>query len=178
MLRIKTLAAVAVMLPFALIQPASAQGTPLSANDYVQIYNLYTAYCWALDRGNGAALAATFAPGGTERSLSSHHTPQPVTSVAAQATKDGPSTTRHVMANIELTPTADGVNGRAYGLVISGQVTPGTITGSPALYHDTLVKTASGWRFKTREIWLDQEKDSPYLGKPASSPVLGLGEKP
>lgn len=136
----------------------------LTAEDYFEIEQLYTDYCWALDRGDGAARAATFAPGGVFISALSKHTPELASVLAARTSKGGPSATRHMMTNIKLTATADGADGMAYALIVSGQPIPGTFIGTPAFYIDKLVRTPDGWKFKSREVWEDWEKDSPYRG--------------
>ena len=55
----------------------------------------------------------------------------------------------HNNTSILITPTADGAKGRAYWTVINVLAHPPTI-GAHAYWDDTFVKTADGWRIKTR----------------------------
>ena len=50
----------------------------------------------------------------------------------------------------------------AFVLIIRGKASrSGTIVGSLQMYDDTFVKTAAGWRFKSRHIWSDTAAGSP-----------------
>jgi hypothetical protein len=162
------------LLPFVLTSAAAAQRIkPLTAQDYFEIEQLYAAYCWALDTGDGAARAATFTPDGRFLSSLSDHKGDSARAIGERTTKGGPSPYRHVMANILLTATPEGADSKAYALIVSGRTTPGTVTGTPAFYLDKLVRTPAGWRFKQREVWLDQEAASPFRGRdPAPGPLM------
>ena len=50
---------------------------------------------------------------------------------------------------VEITPTADGARGRGYWMVIDVLSHPPAIAAH-AYWDDTFVKTANGWRIKTR----------------------------
>ena len=55
----------------------------------------------------------------------------------------------HNNTSIRITPTADGAQGRAYWMVIDVLSHPPAIAAH-AYWDDTFVKTADGWRIKTR----------------------------
>ncbi len=131
---------------------AAAPAAPaLAAEDYIAIQQLVSRYPYALDQNqdNGATYAALFTPDAVFR--------QPRTegaaALAALATAQphGPNYTRHFLANPVIEPTASGVTGRQYLVVVDigapGQ--PGRIFVG-GHYEDTYEKTAGGWRFKTR----------------------------
>jgi hypothetical protein len=153
---------------------ASAQGgkvMPLTPADYFEIYQLYAAYSNALDRGDGAGRIGTFTPDGTFSWFESHHQPEDMATLKKRtdAYEHKPHPVGgHLLTNIHLTPTADGVDGSCYALLGGG--TPdkaGHYVAEPAYYQDKLVKTPQGWRFKTREVWIEAADGIwPNEGKP------------
>ena len=48
------------------------------------------------------------------------------------------------------------------------------LQGKSGFYVDTLVKTAQGWRFRTREFWRDNDADSPFRRGAAPPPMPWL----
>ena len=153
--------------------PAFAQPVmKLTAEDYDQIYNLYAEYSYALDTGNGAARAATFTPDGTFSWTLTHHKPETMDSVKARTDKyphlERPGLMRHILTNIHITPTAQGADGFCYALFPEPGDKPDAMGGWRVIlgfYRDTLVKTATGWRFKTKEVWIGP-KEMPTPIKP------------
>jgi len=174
-------AAAGIMLVLAISHSASAQpataGTAregrsaarqaaLTPEDYIEIQQLYSAYALALDTGNGEAQAETFATDGKYLSDLTKHQPENAAAMAKRTTADGVTGARHFMTNIVIIPTPEGAKGSCYAIVLSGQRNAdGGMSGTPAFYNDTLVKTAQGWRFKTREVWLPGEPNSPYKAR-------------
>ena len=67
----------------------------------------------------------------------------------------------HLMLNHEITPTATGATGRVY-LVQMGMTGPGTIARHGG-YEDVYVKTAAGWRIKSRTHVRDKAWHAPAL---------------
>jgi len=146
--------------------------TQLTAGDYDQIYNLYAEYSYALDTGNGAARVATFTPDGTFSWVLTHHRPESMAAMKARTDKrphyDRPGPERHMMMNIHITPTAQGADGFCYALLPDPKSAPDSVGGMRFImgfYRDTLVKTAAGWRFKTREAWFGPQE----MPKPSTS---------
>ena len=58
---------------------------------------------------------------------------------------------RHYTTNILIEPTAAGARGSAYALIVrNGEDGERPYILAKAVYHDQLVKTPEGWRFKKR----------------------------
>jgi len=57
----------------------------------------------------------------------------------------------HVVSNVTIEPSAEGASGTAYVLLVNiGQSgKPSALTGG-GIYRDTFVKSAEGWRIKSR----------------------------
>jgi len=156
---------------------AESKRPSLSAQDHVEILNLYARYNRALDMGDGPGRVATFTPDGTFSTLLGNHKPEGMDIVSKRTTERGNSGARHIVVNIELTPTAQGVDGFAYLLLVTDNPnSEGVIRGRHSFYIDKLVKTPDGWRFKSRETWGDSEPDSPYA--PKKKPVTTAAAAP
>jgi hypothetical protein len=84
------------VVPFLLTSAAAAQRIkPLTAQDYFEIQQLYAAYCWGLDTGDGAARGAIFTPDGRFLSSLSGHKGDSAQAIAQRTTSGGPSPYRH-----------------------------------------------------------------------------------
>jgi len=140
--------------------------TKLTPEDYVQIYQLYSAYSDSLDTGNGPARVATFTPDGTFSSFISKHVPETMDILLKRTNAYGQKKVPvggHMLMNIHLTPTPEGANGTCYAILGGGKAdADGHFYSSPAFYTDTLVKTTAGWRFKTREVFIGTPGDANY----------------
>lgn len=136
----------------------------LTPADYIEIYQLYSAYAYAIDTGNGAARIATFTPDGIFKSPITNHQADSLENVKRRTDSYGqrerPGLMRHMLFNIHITPTPDGAEGYCYALFPAAEFPP---TGKPAadgsqpivtgFYRDILVRTAAGWRFQVKEVW-------------------------
>jgi hypothetical protein len=71
----------------------------------------------------------------------------------------------HIMANQVITPSTDGANGRIY-LLQMGIKGPGSIERHGG-YEDVYVKTAMGWRIKSRTHIREESWLNPLLQTPA-----------
>lgn len=143
----------------------------LSALDYAEIERLYADYAFAIDTGDGKARAATFTADGTFSSSLSQHQPESMSAVAERTTRQGNVGVRHLMTNISVKATPGGAEARCHVFIISGasddhEQSSATdfrsFKGLSGFYFDKLVRTPAGWRFKSREVWLDSEANSPY----------------
>jgi hypothetical protein len=74
---------------------------------------------------------------------------------------------RHFVANLVIRPTAEGASASCYLLLLNARKSPLKFTES-AIYEDTVVRTARGWKFKKRINWRDDDDISPYKPKPLS----------
>lgn len=70
----------------------------------------------------------------------------------------------HLMLNHEITPTSEGATGRVY-LVQLGMEGPGSVARHGG-YEDVYVKTADGWRIKSRTHVRDKAWHHPLLQTP------------
>jgi len=145
-------------------QPAKTV-TKLTPGDYIEIYQLYSAYSIALDTGNGPGRIATFTPDGTFSSHISNHVPETMDILLKRTNAYGQKNMPaggHMLTNIHVTATTDGAIGTCYALLGGGKAdADGHFNVMPAFYTDTLVKTRAGWRFKTREIFEAYELATP-----------------
>jgi hypothetical protein len=120
--------------------------TPL---DYVEIRQLAARYGHAVDQGadDGYAYADLFAPGATF----GRTTGRDSLATLAKQTAKGPQTAWHFIVNHVIEPTEDGAKGMQYlvHLQYGDGDKPNAVWGG-GHYEDTYVKTADGWRFKTR----------------------------
>jgi hypothetical protein len=144
----------------------------LTAADYIEIYQLYSAYAVGLDTGNGPARIATFTPDGTFSWGYSNFEPESMATVLKRTNGYGrrnrPMGMYHILMDMHITPTADGAVATCYiagpvpipqqarNKVSAAHIVP---TLSLGFYTDTLVKTPEGWRFKHRTFRTAQEDE-------------------
>jgi hypothetical protein len=145
---------------------AQAKGPTLTALDYQEITQLINRYAYGIDTcgNNGYDYADVFTPDGVFIDKNSDAGFKAGGRVLAQgrealATLVGGGSRgcktklvwtdwSHLMLNHVITPTATGATGRVY-LVQMGMTGPGTIARHGG-YEDVYVKTAAGWRIKSR----------------------------
>ncbi|HEV8315761.1 MAG TPA: nuclear transport factor 2 family protein [Vicinamibacterales bacterium] len=151
----KTLSTIVVALVLiAAVVYAQRSGSSLTAQDLVEIQQLYARYNHTIDSGvdEGMGWARTFTADG-------EFPPGKVTGHKALAefakgfhTKT--PTLRHWNTNLMIMPSpGGGASGSVYLLLVDagGEGKPPTIR-TAATYVDDLVKTSEGWRFKKRTI--------------------------
>ena len=151
-----------------LLHPGAASGqtaATLTAMDYVQIQQLVNRLNFALDYcGNGGrAFADLFVDGG--RYVIDRGDSQPTvrdTRDALIALAGGPgcesrrtapsSYILHLAESLVIAATADGARGTSYAFYPSsaGKYLNAETAGQLGLYHDEYVRTAAGWRMRTR----------------------------
>jgi hypothetical protein len=134
-------------------QQQAARNATLTAQDYVEIQQLYARYTHTIDSGenDGEAWADTFTPDGTF--TTSVGRKQLAAFAKNWHEKRGGAHMRHWNANLVITPTADGAHGSCYLMMVdTGDPRNGKLPtiSSTAQYDDTLVRAANGWRFKKR----------------------------
>jgi hypothetical protein len=152
-----------------LVRAKDGKAMKLTAQDYIDIQQLTARYSHALDTaaGNGYAYADLFTDDGAafDRWIGREQIAEIPRSGAREPV--GPDYVRHYATNHLIEPTADGAIGKQYVIVIDHQNDgkPSTIFLG-GQYQDVYVKTAKGWRFKTRT-----EFRSNYVvsGQPGSS---------
>jgi ketosteroid isomerase-like protein len=136
---------------------AQSRSAALSTQDYVDIQQLYARYALAIDTGDAEGWANTFTPDGVFNN-SSRGRDALVTFVHDWREKRRGASLRHWNSNLVVTPSAEGANGSIYMLLLDISEKAPAATASYR-YEDALIKTAGGWRFKTRVL----HRDAPQL---------------
>ena len=143
--KVVVLAAVALVAGTAWVYAQKAGGT-LTAQDIVDIQQLYARYNWALDSGDSEGYAATFTPDGVFNNNVGHDA---IVKFADTFHAGLGAHVRHWNTNLLIQPSPEGASGQVYLVLVDFGSKPPTIATS-ASYSDQLVKTAQGWRFKKR----------------------------
>ncbi len=158
-MRPQTLSAVLLWLvlagfaAFPQAQSANPRPAPLSAQDYIDIQQLYARYALLIDTGDAEGWADTFTPDGVFNNASRGRDAL-VQFVHNWRDKRRGASLRHWNSNLVITGSTDGANGSVYMQLLDISTKLPTPTASYR-YEDALVKTAAGWRFKTRVLHRD-----------------------
>ena len=132
------------------VSGARAQGA-LTAEDLDEIRQLYARYNLTIDSDDTEAWVALF----TEDGVSGNSEGREALIQLATRFQAGPlGNSRHWNNSLQITATADGADGTCYLQVWNLGSSPPSLAMT-GIYHDTLVKTADGWRFKTRRVDVD-----------------------
>ena len=121
-------------------------GGQLTAQDLVEIQQLYSKYNWALDSGDSKGYADTFTPDGV---FNNNVGREAIVKFADGFHKGLGTHVKHWNTNLLITPSATGAAGQVYLVLVDFATKPPSIMMS-ASYTDELVKTPQGWRFKKR----------------------------
>ena len=130
-------------------QPGAAKN--FTAQDFVDIQQLYAKYNWSLDAGDAEAYAATFTPDGTFNNNVGHDA---IVKFANTFHAGLGAHVKHWNTNLMILPSAGGATGQVYLVLVDYATKPPSIFTS-ATYADELVKTPQGWRFKKRQTKTD-----------------------
>ncbi|MEO8257896.1 MAG: nuclear transport factor 2 family protein [Acidobacteriota bacterium] len=167
---------------------APARTPALTALDYIEIQQLVNRYGWALDSGadNGYAYADLYAPDATftgtnQGPAGRSYQGRDRLAALARGGKRGPSFVSHYVTNLVVEPTAEGAVGRTYVAIFDigngGNGAASTIDHG-GLYNDVYVKTAGGWRFKSRTYY-ESKSGEPVQPPPAPiTPPAKLSAEP
>lgn len=126
----------------------------LTADDIVAIQQLTAAYCHHMDDGNGEGVASLFVDDGVLEIVGlvrSAGRDEIIanSSVFPQVMPGG----RHIVQNVLVEGDGDTATVRAYlSNVVAGDTPTAVQTGR---YHDEVVRTDQGWRFRHRTLTLD-----------------------
>jgi hypothetical protein len=161
---------------------AQAQGSALTALDYQEITQLINRYAYGIDTcaNNGYDYADVFTPDGVFIDRNSDEGFKQGGRVLAKgrealATLVGGGSRgcktklvwtdwSHLMLSHQITPTSEGATGRIY-LVQMGMKGPGSIERHGG-YEDVYVRTAAGWRIKSRTHVRNKAWHNPLLQTP------------
>ncbi len=190
------LVGLATAAPLHAQQARSAQPMNLSPQDYIDIQQLSARYAFAIDAcTNGGADYADLYTDDGEFSVSQqwgvagNRKTKGRAALIKAAGGDGaggcvdPKTTlgygiSHLIVNLVITPTPDGAVGKSYLLAIGVGGDPTKIERQGG-YDDVYVKTAAGWRFKSRIHVFPNMSESVQFGRgrrgqpPSASPSPG-----
>lgn len=143
---------VALFLAVAAAQVLVRGNDALTADDYIEIQQLYAKYAHTLDLDDPEGWADTFTADGVFGDPSSENASRGRESLVAfaervNAGRSGSS--RHWNSQVLITPTDTGADGSCYLLLFNTSADPVSIRIA-GIYQDKLVKTAAGWRFSNR----------------------------
>jgi hypothetical protein len=117
--------------------------------DHLEIQQLLARYSFALDTGadNGYMYADLYTPDGTFNKTNGREE----LAKLARGGRRGPANVRNLMSFPIVTPSAEGATGILYAQAINfGESGKPTELDHFGHYEDVYVKTAVGWRFKSR----------------------------
>jgi len=128
---------------------STAKAMTLTPMDYVEIRQLVNRYAFALDTGstNGYDYADLFAADG--EFMRPYAKGREQLAALARGPRLGPDNTVHYIMNHVIEPTQGGATGKVYLIAIGVDGEPGKVEAQ-GRYEDMYVKTANGWRFKSR----------------------------
>src|ERR1017187_9179404 len=89
----------------------------LTADDYIEIQQLYARYNNAIDTGDAEAYAATFVPDGVFNTYNGHDAL--VGFIHDWRDKMGGAMRRHWNTNLTITPTPEGASGSVYLMLVN-----------------------------------------------------------
>jgi hypothetical protein len=154
----------AIAAAAALLVATSWAADTLSAQDYVDIQQLYARYNIAIDSGDAEAWAATFTPDGVFNTFVGHDAL--VGFIKMWREKLNGATRKHWNNNLQITGNSKEASATVYLMLVDFSTKPTGIlmTGS---YTDSLIKTKDGWRFTKRTTKSDVTPPAP---PPAPAP--------
>ena len=139
--------AAALLIGGATLSYAQRTKSSLTADDYIEIQQLYAQYNDAIDSGDAEGYAATFIPEGVFNGFQGHDALVGFIHRWRENMKGG--NMRHWNTNLAIKGTPEGASGSVYLMLLDVSARPPVIA-SAAKYEDELVKTSEGWRFKKR----------------------------
>jgi hypothetical protein len=130
----------------------------LTAQDYIDIQQLYARYNIAIDSGDAEGWAATFTPDGVFNTFVGHDAL--VGFIKMWREKLNGATRKHWNNNLQITGSSKEASATVYLMLVDFSTKPTSIlmTGS---YSDSLVKTKDGWRFTKRTTKSDVTPPAP-----------------
>jgi hypothetical protein len=140
-------AALALSLGGVMLSHAQPRKSSLTADDYLEIQQLYAQYNNAIDSGDAEGYAGTFTADGVFNTFNGHDAL--VGFIHRWRDNMKGANMRHWNTNLAINGTPEGASGSVYLLLVDVSVRPPVIT-TAAKYEDQLVKTPQGWRFKKR----------------------------
>jgi hypothetical protein len=124
----------------------------LTAEDYMEIQQLYSNYVRACDMGgggDGSDYVANFTDDGEFGQNKGPEALKKMIKNFHDGLKKNGWSSRHTYSGLLITPTPEGAKGSVYALIFNVTAKPPFVDHS-GVYEDWLVKTPSGWKFKKR----------------------------
>ncbi len=151
-------------------QPPRASDTAgaLSAQDTVEIQQLYAKYNIAIDSGDAEGYAATFTPDGVFNQFAGHDALVGFAKMWRE--KLNGATRKHWNNNLEISGNSKQASGFVYLMLVDIGTKPASILAT-ATYTDSLVKTKEGWRFAKRTTKSDLPPAAPAAPAAAGEPA-------
>ena len=135
---------------------SAAQSGSLTADDYIEIQQLYGKYAQTLDLGDAEGWANTFTRDGVFGESQGY---DQLKTFAEGFMQNFDGAARHWNSGLVITATADGADGACYLLLVDTRSQPPGITVA-GIYADKIVKTSAGWRFQERVFTMDMPAGS------------------
>jgi hypothetical protein len=130
------------------VNAQESRGGSLTAQDYVDIQQLYARYNYAIDSSDIEAYVALYTSDGAFNNFTGQD------GLRTFMKNRNAGTRRHWNTNLVITPTPEGAKGAVYLMFLDVGMKPPAVT-SAGKYEDVLVKTPQGWRFKKRQTFPD-----------------------
>lgn len=162
------LAAAMLTAVLGMVHGAPVMAAELTAADYTEIQQLYARYNSTLDKGDADGWADTFIADGV---FAGNFRGRDALKGFANTWRTNPAMNgaarRHFSADLVITPSAEGATASVSTLLVDLSTRPASIAGY-VTYADVLVKTAQGWRFKSRAV---TTQTAPAAASPAAAPA-------
>jgi hypothetical protein len=157
----------AIAAAAAMLVGTSWAADTLTAQDNIDIQQLYARYNIAIDSGDAEGWAATFTPDGVFNTFVGHDAL--VGFIKMWREKLNGATRKHWNNNLQITGNSKEASATVYLMLVDFSTKPTSIlmTGS---YSDSLVKTKDGWRFTKRTTKSDAAPPPPAAAAPATPP--------
>jgi uncharacterized protein (TIGR02246 family) len=131
---------------------STANAAELTQADYTAIEQLYARYNTAIDHGDGEAWANTFTADGVfANNFKGHEALKGFVSNWRSNPAMNGAARRHFSADLVITPSTDGATGTVSTILVDLSTKPVSMAAY-VTYSDVLVKTADGWRFRSRVV--------------------------
>jgi len=149
---VKSAPLIALLALLAFVSSSTVYAAGLTAEDYMEIEQLYAQYNIAIDSGDGEAYAATFTPDGVFNNFTGHDAL--VGFIKTWIGSMNGATRKHWNTNLRITGDGKTAEGSVYLMLLDISTRPASIL-TTATYADSLVKTDDGWRFTKRATKAD-----------------------
>jgi len=162
------------LVSISVVAQGAATPAALTAMDHIEIQQLNAAYARYIDTGeeNGEAWARLFTQDGVfTRQAKDRYAGRQQLAELARVTGRGPHYVAHFLTNLLVKAAPGGAVGSAYCMVVRfpddkmGDADPRpTVPGAGCRYDDVYVKTAEGWKFKSRTVVVSKSNRPPTAG--------------